>query len=493
MRRAFLLLLVGLAGLLPGLDRLTPERQQELRVVLVAQNMADGGSWLIPEFQRSPRLKKPPLAYWAAAVCVKAARALGLPERIWVYRLPSGLCGIGLLFGIWLVGRRLIDDQHGYAAALLAAASFVFLRHARLAEADVMLSMFIVWSIWAGTKTASKRWPVPVQQGEIHGKTERKTGTGHPGPRRALIFWLTCGLLAGLGFLSKGVAALVVPPLALAGIWRFRRDLVRPRVGGLALALAAFALVALPWYLFIWNHPDGQAAMQAEAAALMGKNEHTGPIFYYGYTGLVQLLPLSLLVLWLPLRRLFPRKTNAAASPAKVPAAPLVWFGLVFVLLSILPSKQAHYTVLLLAPTALLAAVAALSWPRAARCFAEPAVARTAAILASLLLVLGLAYAHLVYPRTQPLAQLRDFTETARPELEQAPLVHVVGVNSAIFEFHVGQVVHNIDSARAALERARPGEAVLVIGDRERVDLPAVPPPRLERAFGDTVYALYVK
>jgi len=476
MRRAFLLLLIGLASLLPGIDRITPERQQELRVVLVAQNMADGGSWLIPEFQRTPRLKKPPLAYWASAATVKVTRAVGIPERIWIYRVPSVICGIGLLFGICFVGRRLLGDEQendaiekGFSAALLAAGSFAFLRHARLAETDVMLSMFIVWSIWAGTNTAVD------------------AGTDHSKRVRCLLYWSVCGLLAGLGFLSKGLAALVIPPMALAAIWWFRRDLVRPSLSGFVLAGVAFAAVSLPWYLFIWNHPEGQAAMQAEAAALMGKNNHTGPIIYYIYTGLVQLLPMSLLVLWLPLRRLVRKQAPV------IPLAPLAWFAVVFLLLSILPSKQAHYTVLLLAPTALLATVAAFGWPRIAAWFTEPAAGRTAAILAALLLVLGLGFAHLVYPRTQDLADVRAFVEAARTELDQAPLVHVVGVNSAIFEFHVGHVVHNIDSASAAFERAKPGEAILVIGKRDRVDLPATPPPLRERERGNNVYALYVK
>lgn len=94
MARGMLLILLGLAGLLPGLQTIVPERQQELRVVLVAQNMAQGGSWLIPEFQRTPRLKKPPLAYWAAAVCVKLT---GIRDKIWVYRIPGVLSGLGLL------------------------------------------------------------------------------------------------------------------------------------------------------------------------------------------------------------------------------------------------------------------------------------------------------------------------------------------------------------------------------------------------------------
>ena len=481
MRRAFFLLILGLAGLLPGIDRITPERQQELRVVLVGQNMADGGSWLIPEFQRTPRLKKPPLAYWASAASVTASRALGLPERIWIYRVPSVICGIGLLFGIWLVGRRLLGKatnhnpidavNEGYAAALLAACSFAFMRHARLAETDVMLSMFIVWSIWAGTKTAAHIGTEPAKR--VH----------------CLLFWSLCGLLAGLAFLSKGLAALVIPPMALAAIWWFRRDLVRPSLSGFVLAAVAFAAVALPWYLFIWNHPEGQTAMQAETAALMGKNNHTGPIFYYLYTGLVQLLPMSLLVLWLPLRRLIAGTTMAG----RISPAPLAWFAVVFILLSLLPSKQAHYTILLLAPTSLLAAVATFGWPRTAAWFTEPTAARITAILAALLLVLGLAFAHLIYPRTQELAGVRSFVEQARPELDQAPLVHVVGINSAIFEFHVGHTVHNIDSASTALKRAQPGEAILVIGKRDRVDLPDTPPPLRERTLGQTVYALYVK
>lgn len=443
--RALLLLLLGLAALLPGLNRLVPERQQELRVVLVAQNMADGGSWLIPEFQRTPRLKKPPLAYWAAAF----PATLIQDAPIWVYRVPGVLAGLGLLFGIWAVGRRLLPDDGAFAAAVLTAFCFTFLRLGRLAETDVMQAAFLTWSLWAAAKTGER----PLQ------------------------YWALCGLFAGLAFLTKGLAAVVVPPIAIGAVWRFRRDLVKAHTVGGALGLLLFAIVALPWTLFIWNHPSGQAAMQAETAALMGKNKHTGPFFYYVYTGLVHGFPASILGvlgLW-KTRGLWSASTKAL----------LAWFAGVFLLLSLLPSKQAHYYMLLLAPAALLA----VTWEPLATWFTRRRILLAAVLLAGL----GVLYAHVIYPRTNPLAGVRHFVEEARETIDEAPKVHVVGINSAIFEFHVGHIVHNIDSAKAAWDRAGKGDAVLVIGKAHKADLPKdVEPLRLERT-GEYVYALFLK
>ena len=43
-------------------------REQELRVILTARDMARGGSWLVPHYQGEPRLHKPPLMYWLGCV-----------------------------------------------------------------------------------------------------------------------------------------------------------------------------------------------------------------------------------------------------------------------------------------------------------------------------------------------------------------------------------------------------------------------------------------
>ena len=57
---------------LPGLGRGLVTRQQELRVLLAARTMAEGGSWLIPQFMGEERLRKPPLMYWLVATAFKA-------------------------------------------------------------------------------------------------------------------------------------------------------------------------------------------------------------------------------------------------------------------------------------------------------------------------------------------------------------------------------------------------------------------------------------
>lgn len=42
-----------------------------------------------------------------------------------------------------------------------------------------------------------------------------------------------------------------------------------------------------------------------------------------------------------------------------------------------------------------------------------------------------------------------------------APLIHVAGTNSAIFDFYLGRHVHEAGTAAVAWKRARPGEAVV--------------------------------
>ncbi|MCW8133792.1 MAG: hypothetical protein KIS92_25825, partial [Planctomycetota bacterium] len=43
----------------------------EPRYATAGRNMAEGGSWLIPEFNAAPRVNKPPLFYWLVAISMK--------------------------------------------------------------------------------------------------------------------------------------------------------------------------------------------------------------------------------------------------------------------------------------------------------------------------------------------------------------------------------------------------------------------------------------
>lgn len=374
-----LLLLICASMFLPGLGTALVARQQELRVLLASRTMAEGGSWLVPQFMGQERLRKPPLMYWLVA---SAFQSTGSTENVTAARAVSAVSATALVLAIFLRGRRLVGRQAAFLGALTLVTSLGFMRHARLAETDIPQATFCslaIFSLYAAL-------------------------TGRSGNFR---HWALAGVFAGLGFMIKGPASIALPVAAvcsflLAGaVWARRRGEGNPpaarpppaagRRFGPVAAVLIFAAIAAPWYIAVSAQAPAGTGAQAgdELSRLLLESRHQGPFFYYVYTlparlgvwGL--LLPVAVWAAW--------RRWWRHRGPRFV----LCWFASSFLVLSALQSKQQHYALLLFAPAALLCGWllrqafrnSRAVWPRFARahvaglCLLPPAVA--AAALAS--------------------------------------------------------------------------------------------------------------
>jgi 4-amino-4-deoxy-L-arabinose transferase-like glycosyltransferase len=194
----------------------------------------DGGAhdWVVPHLNTIPRLNKPPLVYWSAALCSKIA---GMNE--WGMRLPSALAAIGVLLVLWRMGTMMFDTRTGVLAALVWATSTLPFALARALNTDMLLTFSIALALCG-------LWQIG----------ERQIGE----KRRAGV--LVAGIGLGLALLSKGPVGLVLPIL-IFGVWQiltrgksaFNAQNVKKLLGACALAL----LVAAPWYGAIAHqHPE---------------------------------------------------------------------------------------------------------------------------------------------------------------------------------------------------------------------------------------------
>jgi len=447
-------------------------RQQELRVALVARDMAQGGSWLIPKFQRQVRLKKPPLSYWTAAVSttliappvaksqtsepgplasepVPLASPSSLPSSrasTFAARLPTACFGFLLALGIFFMGRMLFPNTLvGFIGALVACTTLCFIRHARLAETDIPMSAFIVLSLIFSYRLCQ---------------------------RRMLRDGLLAGLFAGLGFMTKGLAALAIPlavPLLFAA-WKnlplnggkkeapaTQWQNPGTRLRGLfssMLGVLVFVLVAAPWYLYIMQVQAGSEAVSSELNAALGQTKHPGNPAYYVYTLLVQLLPWGLLLpvaIW-RLKRLAPSAGKRFL---------ILWAVFAFGLLSAIPSKQSHYTVLLIAPFSLILGTWLAAWWADRK--RSHSLIRLIAVPAVIAIGCGL-WMGFGQPRFGERERIPPFLNPNDPAFVTAPRIHAVGMNSAIFEFYLQRVVDNVDDLNIAWQRAAAGDAVVYIG-----------------------------
>lgn len=314
---------LGLLGLLPWGGNPLIAREQELRVVLTARDMARGGSWLVPHYLGEPRLNKPPLMYWITASVFKLSGTTQSPA---LARLPGALLGALLLAAMVGLGHQLVGRTAAFYAAAVAGTSYLFLSFGRLCETDIPLACCEAVSVLALFKGLKAR--------------------------KGVCWWMVSAVAAGLGFLIKGPAAILLPLAALTSFLAVSppaRSTFRPLrfLGWIVIV----ALLGAPWYILIYGSQASQAAsgdIGYELGALLKHSSHAGSPVFYLYTlplamapwGL--LLPFSLVTLW-P----FARRHSSMRFL-------FVWLLSSLVLMSLVKSKQIHYATLLLTPSALL-------------------------------------------------------------------------------------------------------------------------------------------
>jgi len=282
------------------------------------REMLERGDFVSTWLNGQPRFDKPILVYWLQAASVSL---FGLGE--FALRLPSALASCAWIAAILVFTRRIADHATACAAAFIAATTIGVNVIGRGAIADALLNLFLALTMFDIMRCA--------------GTDDERLRTRW---RRRAFLWM------GLGLLSKGPVALLVPGaaslLAFALLGRAREwgRALRDPFGWLILLA-----VAAPWYLLEYGRRgDAFVAgffmrhnVERFMAPLQG---HGGSLLYYVPAVLLILLPYSGLFLHtLPaLRRL-----RAQAVDTFVDTFLWCWFLFVFVFFSLAGTKLPHY------------------------------------------------------------------------------------------------------------------------------------------------------
>lgn len=545
---ALLLLFVAMAALLlPGLESTVASRQQELRVLLCAREMAEGGDWVIPHFMGEERLRKPPLMYWLVA---GAFHLVGSTESLGAARAVSVLCALALVISTYLFGRGIVGRQSAFFGALVLATSLGFLYHGRLAETDVPQTLFCSLSVMFLYEA--------VVSGRFRG-------------------WVFAGLASGLGFMIKGPASVAMPLAAVFSYFLLTRFKFPQQVaiesgrvkpvsyflwGALTTTLLT-ALLTAPWYyaVALRTVATGDQASD-EISRLLTESAHRGSIFFYFYIlparmgvwGLA--LPVAVYAAWKQLRH--HRGVRWL----------LCWLASSFTILSLLSSKQNHYALLLFVPAALLVGRLlnqSLSYSRSKTSGLSPVLSRRVSsvygrfasgyltLLLGLAALVGLAglvawaaQIQMIWPwpvvvvcafiLVLSVALLRAIKKSFSPhlcvlalvlmialaggvyqlslekvlegdsvvealiqdhrlEIKRSPLIAVSGDHPAMVAWYAHQRVEEVPSLKAGgFSKLRQGEVLISSARKKRLELnPMDPPPTDKRALKDVEAVLYVR
>ena len=278
------------------------------------REMLESGDLSAPMFNYRPRTVKPPLGYWVVAL---SYRLFGIGE--FAVRLPAALAAAGTILLVWRIARLFFSPWAALAAAAMAATTPRFYIIARKDPLDAMLLFWLVAS--AACLLRSER--------------ERSLGA-----------WLLAWLCAGLGFLTKGPIALLIPGAGwlAAHLWARGR---RISPGRLLLAAAAFAAAVAPWYLWTYGRHGTLYITGFLLQDNLGRylSQSFGPArgpLYYVAVFAVDFFPWSLAAaaaavdLW--------RRRRVVAEPRTFAGAFLViWPLFVFLFFSLSRNKQEYY------------------------------------------------------------------------------------------------------------------------------------------------------
>ncbi|WHZ24160.1 MAG: 4-amino-4-deoxy-L-arabinose transferase and related glycosyltransferases of PMT family [Nitrospira sp.] len=378
-----LLLLLAMAAVLffVGLGSTGLTDRDEGRNAEAGREMYETGDYISPTFNYEPRFAKPVFVYWLMSL---SYHLFGVNE--FAARFPSALFGVGLILLQYLFVTRCRGPIIGLFGAAMLLLNLEIIGLGRMALTDSVLNFFTTLSLygfWLG----------------LYGR----------GRERHCMWLFYVGM--ALGTLTKGPIGFLIPLLAaglylwLTGSWSRYRHQGFPVAG-----LLVFLVLALPWYLMMWNIHGQRYTTSAQGDTVgrfFGAMEgHGGTIFFYLPVFLLGFFPWSGLLpfawyqaykSWRESKRaglLSPPRSSIDAEPS--PLA-LEWFaaawvigGLVFFSLS--STRLPHY----IAPLFPAAAILTASYWH--RCVTDPAVPGVRAALHTITAVgslLAIAFASL--------------------------------------------------------------------------------------------------
>jgi len=334
-RELFWFFALALLVLGAGYGLRDPWPSDEPRFVLVARQMMASGQWLFPHRGIELYPDKPPLFFWMLAACKSV-----LGSWRWSFLLPSLLSGLGVLWLVHDLGRRLWNHRAGLWAAIAVLSALQFLYQFKRAQIDPTLVFFTTLSLYGMCRHLllgpNWRW-----------------------------YWGAC-FAAGLGVILKGVGflpLLVLLPWALMrrAHWRGLAT-IGPGNGG-RWALGAFAFLCA---IALWLGPmlffalSGGESEHAYLQNLLFKQtatryadawHHRKAFWYFGGVIAAFWLPFSLSFVWL--WRDWARAWRERDARAWLP---LAWALLVLLFFSISPGKRDMYILPALPAAALAAA-----------------------------------------------------------------------------------------------------------------------------------------
>jgi len=341
----------------------------------IIRAMVRGRGWLVPMFNGTAHLRRPPLYFWLAALSALALHQ----DSAFAFRLPSAVAGVALAVGLAEVARRRFSLGLAVWAGGLSLVSMpYFLLLSRAAMLDVLAAALSATAILAGSA-----W--------LRGKGGR-------------ILAVTTGVALGLTALDFSAMALLPALVLLAdGLWLFRMGGRRGALRDLGWVMGPAILIGLWWpALMTFWYPHtflSQFLVQNVVARVTGQVEqHARPVYYYlpliadGLGAWAPLVAVAIVGSW----------RRALRDPDSPERLALLWLVIGVVGFSVIGTKLPWYVTPVYPACALLLACYLGRWIGRTREAAAPGRAETLLLAAAGMAGLAIA----LWPNPRPVPAL---------------------------------------------------------------------------------------
>jgi 4-amino-4-deoxy-L-arabinose transferase-like glycosyltransferase len=186
------------------------------------REMLQRGDFVSPTFNYLPRLNKPVLSYWIVAAFYKV-----FGVSVGVQRLPIALAALTMILAALLLARAAGHLEAGLWAATGLAVAPRLVMFGRRIFIDIYISMFMAMTL------------------TFFALAERY-------PERRRLFLLLMYVCVGLGVLTKGPVAAVLPALVFGMYLLVHRELRRTTEMMIPLGLVIVLAIVVPWYAALY-------------------------------------------------------------------------------------------------------------------------------------------------------------------------------------------------------------------------------------------------
>ena len=292
---------------------------EELRYGEVTREMVSTGEYFLLQLNGMKYGEKPALYFWSIALCAKLMG--GMHE--FAVRFPTALSGFGCCVLVMLMAGRLWGKAAGVLSAVVLFTTPHFLMTASEARMDVMLTFFIMLSLYWFYQAYHDR--------------ERERA-------RLLGAWV----LFALGTLTKGPIGLLLPLLTIVGYLAWRRDLkyLWQRKWDLLLGFVLFAALVCLWLVPACIKGGPEFAWYLLFKQNVGRYakawDHEGHSYFkYFVVFPLVFMPWTLLLPAFAVRAI----RRARTGPSAHVLLPVMWWLVIFVFFTFSSGKRTVYMV----------------------------------------------------------------------------------------------------------------------------------------------------